>query len=81
MDERTGEVINVMGVTRFDLAVKAIRGDFDAGVPAEQVNGVKLVYGSPRSPFATEVCPFRSGAGARARIPYSNRHGRFIMGV
>lgn len=29
MDEKTGEVINEYGATRFDVAVRALRGDFD----------------------------------------------------
>jgi hypothetical protein len=29
VDEKTGEVINEYGATRFDVAVRAIRGDFD----------------------------------------------------
>jgi len=41
VDDRTGEVINAMGVTRFDLATKAIRGDFDAGIPPEQVRAYR----------------------------------------
>ncbi len=29
VDEKTGEVINEYGATRFDVAVRAIRGEFD----------------------------------------------------
>jgi putative lipoic acid-binding regulatory protein len=29
VDEKTGEVINEYGATRFDVAVRALRGDFD----------------------------------------------------
>ena len=29
MDEKTGEVINEYGATRFDVATRALRGDFD----------------------------------------------------